>query len=276
MKELDLILSDGTYISERLPGVSLLSFKPESARFERNTSNTHPLRNGILMPRKGNKGRYVERKVVVKLLINARNSQHFHLIRDDLSRLFTSEDPFYIGYTYQPNKRWLVTGDDGFSLEQDSNKTWKEQDITLTDIQGLAESLYDTSVPFKIGKWSLGMNMGKVENPVYSFKNTNRFEVYNLGDVEVSPIDHKYDVEMCFEGKDIEILNETTGKSYTLVGSQSKENKLNLRKHYTVNGSTIVTTKGACFPPLAPGKNKFKIINATYSEIKFLTHFYYK
>ncbi|QAW18038.1 phage tail domain-containing protein [Bacillus sp. FSL K6-1560] len=276
MKELDLILPDGTYISERLPGVSLLSFKPESARFERNTSNTHPLRNGLLMPRKGNKGRYAERKVVVKLLIDARNSQHFHLIRDDLSRLFTREDPFYIGYTYQPNKRWLVTGDDGFTLEQDSNKTWKEQEITLTDIQGLAESLYDTSVPFKIGNWSLGMNMGLIDKPVFTFKNKSSFEVYNFGDTEISPIEHKYNVEMYLEGKDIQILNETTGQSFTIVGSQSKKNKLTILKHYVLKGSSIITTKGSSFPSLVPGKNKFKIVNATYSQFKFITHFYYK
>ncbi|MCY8971451.1 phage tail family protein [Bacillus atrophaeus] len=276
MNELDLILNDGSLLSERLPGVSLLSFRPEAPKYESSTSYTHPLRNGILMPKNKNRGRYTERKILIKLAIEARNSQHFHLIRDDLYRLFTGKNPFYIGYTYQPNKRWLVTGQEGFSVEQDSSRTWKEQDITLTDIQGLAESLHDTSLPVKVGeRWSLDMVRGTV-NPVYSFKNKDHFEVYNLGDDDISPIDHSYNVEMYMQGKDIQIVNETTGDSYTLIGSQSKKNKLTLLKHYTLKGSSIISTKGSCFPSLQPGKNKFRIIGATYSEIKFIMHFYYK
>ncbi|MEC1249636.1 phage tail domain-containing protein [Bacillus amyloliquefaciens] len=276
MKELDLILSDGSLLSERLEGVSLLSFRPAAPKYEWNTTFTYPLRNGILMPKSKNKGRFTERKILIKLYIEARNSQHFHLIRDDLYRLFTGKDPFYIGYTYQPNKRWLVTGQEDFFVEQDGSRTYKEQDITLTDIQGLAESLYDTSQPVKAGeRWSLNMIKG-TDNPVYSFKNKDHFEVYNLGDADISPIDHSYNVEMYLEGKDIQIVNETTGDSYTIIGSQSKKNKLTILKHYTLKGSTIIGTKGACFPPLQPGKNKIRIIGATYSEIKFIMHFYYK
>ncbi|CAI6274291.1 phage tail family protein [Bacillus subtilis subsp. subtilis] len=277
MEEYDLILPNGEYLSERLPGVSLASFVPESPNFESNTTYTHPLRNGIIKPKKGNRGRYTERKISIKLNISAYDSEHFHLIRGDLHRLFKRKDPFYISYTYQPNKRYLVSGDDSFTVAQDSYLTWKEQEITLTDILGLAESVYDTTTPFKIDQhWGFDMNVGVIANPMYRFKNLSKFEVYNLGDEDVSPIDHNYNVEMYLEGRDIEIINETTGESFTLVGSQSKTNKITLAKFYAVNGSTILTTKGACFPVLVPGANKFKIINATYSDIKFITHFYYK
>ncbi|OTQ85420.1 hypothetical protein BG31_14950 [Bacillus subtilis subsp. subtilis] len=275
MEEYDLII-DERYLSERLGGVSLSSFRPESVDFERKTK-THPLRNGIITPKKNNRGRFKERKIVVRLNISVSNSEQFHLLRGDLFRLFKRKDPYYVGYTYEPNKRWLVVCDDTFSVDQEDGKTWATIDITLTAIQGLSESLYNSAQNINLidQHWDIGMNIDQIDNPVYTFKNKNKFEVYNLGDESLDPMNFKYNVEMYLEGKDIEIKNETNGESVTLVGSQSKKNKLSLLEHYVVNGTSIVTTKNGRFPSLDPGKNIFKIKNATYSDIKFITHFYY-
>ncbi|AME05015.1 phage tail domain-containing protein [Bacillus sp. SDLI1] len=275
MEEYDLII-DEKFLSERLGGVSLSSFRPESADFERKTK-THPLRNGIITPKKNNRGRFKERKITVRLNISVSNSEQFYLLRGDLFRLFKRKDPYYVGHTYEPNKRWLVVCDDTFSVVQEEDKPWATVDITLTAIQGLSESLYNTSQNINLidKHWDIGMNVELVDDPIYKFKNKNKFIVYNLGDETLDPMNFKYNVEMYLEGKDIIIANETNGTSVTLVGSQSKKNKLSLFEHYVLNGSTIVTTKNGRFPPLEPGRNVFTIKNASYSDIRFITHFYY-
>ncbi|KAF1340201.1 phage tail domain-containing protein [Bacillus rugosus] len=275
MKDLDLIV-DGVPVSESLPGVSLLSFTPDAPVFERKTS-TLPYRNGVIMPQKGNRGRYMERKISIELALDAANSQQFYAYRHDIYNLFVKEDPYYVTCTYEPHKRWLVTCDDGFSAPQNSHQTWNTISLSLTAIQGLAESIYDSLTPFDLSgeHYGIGMNIGLYNDPQYHFVNKSKFTVYNVGDAKISPIDHNYDVQMYLAGTDITIENSTTGEKIKFSGTLKKEDLLTLVKQYVVKDSSVVSTTGR-FPSLAPGKNEFHIYNATYSDIQFITHFYYK
>lgn len=123
------------------------------------------------MPLKNNMGRYTERKITLKITVEASNSQQFHLKRDALYKLFVQEDPYYVIYTWQPLKRWLVTCDDVFSVFQENGRTWQEVEISLTAIQGVAESVYNSQASFNLidNKFHFGMNIGMVDNPSYSF-----------------------------------------------------------------------------------------------------------
>ncbi|KKB75351.1 MULTISPECIES: phage tail domain-containing protein [Bacillus] len=275
MRDLDLIIGDKP-ISEILPGVSLLSFVPESPGFERQTV-TVKNRNGLIMPSKNNPGRYKERKIAAEFAIEAHNAEQFYLYRSNLYSLLVTQDPYYVIHSYEPNKRWLVTADDVFSISQDSGKLANTFSVTFTAIQGLAESVYDSTIPVNLQgeRFNLGMNISKFSEQPFQFKNKNRFSVYNFGDVTLSPIEHDYKVQMYFEGKDIKITNKTTGDSITLSGSHSKKNLLTVVKQYIVKGSEVISTRGR-FPELAPGENEISIENADYSDLHFITRFYYK
>lgn len=275
MKELDLIV-DGVPVSESLPGVSLLSFTPDSPVFERK-STTLPYRNGILIPRKDNMGRYTERKISVELALDVANAQQFYTYRHDIYNLFVKEDPYYVTCTYEPHKRWLVTCDDSFSVQQNAHQTWGTITFSLTAVQGLSESIFNSLTPVDLNgeHYGLGMNVGEFDTPQYRFTNLKRFNVYNFGNVRVSPIEHDYNVRMYFEGKDIVITNKTTDQSVKLLGTFKESDLLTLNKQYVIKGSSIVSKQGR-FPTLSPGKNEFTISNATYSDLQFITRFYYK
>ncbi|MBM7029461.1 phage tail domain-containing protein [Bacillus velezensis] len=275
MNDLDLLV-EGVPVSESLPGVSLASFTPDAPVFERK-STTLPYRNGILIPRKDNAGRYTERKISVELALDVSNAQQFYTYRHDIYNLFVREDPYYVTCTYEPHKRWLVTCDDSFSVQQNSHQTWGTITFSLTAVQGLSESIFNSLTPVDLNgeHYGLGMNVGEFDNPQYRFTNLKRFNVYNFGDVRLSPIEHDYNVRMHFEGKDIVITNKTTNQSVKLLGTFKKGDLLTLNKQYVIKGSSIVNKQGR-FPTLLPGKNEFTISNATYSDLQFITHFYYK
>ncbi|KAA6447592.1 phage tail domain-containing protein [Bacillus swezeyi] len=271
----DLIIVDKP-ISEILPGVSLLSFVPESPVFERQTV-TMKNRNGLIMPRKKNPGRYRERKIVAEFAVEAHNAEQFDLYRSNLYSLLVNPDPYHVIHSYQPNKRWLVTADDVFSISQDNGKLTNSFSVTFTAVQGLAESVYDSTVPVNLQgeRFNLGMNIGHFNEQPFQFKNKNRFSVYNFGDATLSPIEHDYKAQMYFEGKDIIITNITTGDSITLSGSYTKKNLLTVLKQYVFKGNEVISTRGR-FPELAPGENEFSIDNAEYSDLHFITRFYYE
>ncbi|WP_047477079.1 phage tail domain-containing protein [Bacillus siamensis] len=277
MKKSDLII-DGMFLSEHLKGVSLSSFRPESPSYERQTTFTHSLVDGTMTYRKGNKGRLNDKKITATFTIIASNSQQFDMKRDEIYDYLSRPDPYYVIYSPQPLKRWLVTCDDSYSVFRENGKKWKEFDVTFTAIQGAAESVYDSTASMNLADnmFHLGMNIGRDSNPVYHFKNRSTFTVENIGNVTIDPYRHNYNVEMYLEGKDITITNLTNNDTVTLVGTQSKSNKLSLFSHHIVNGTKVIETRNGRFPTLEKGQNKFKITGATYSDIKFITHFYYK
>ncbi|WP_069839628.1 phage tail domain-containing protein [Bacillus sp. F56] len=273
----DLII-DGKYLSETLPGVSLSSFRPEAPVFERQTAGTNALINGTMMLKRGNTGRYTDRKINIKVLVEANSSYQFQIKRDAVYNLFVKEDPYYVINTQQPYKRWLVTCDDAFSIYQENGKKYQEVDIALTAIQGLAESLYDSTVSMELKdeKFHLGMNIRRDSIPVFRFQNKNTFIVDNIGDVKLDPINYNYNVEMYLQGTDISITNITTNETLMLNGKFSKTDKITLLKHHILKNSAPISDRSGRFPTLAAGQNQFRIAGATYSDIRFITHFYYK
>lgn len=156
--------------------------------FERQTAGTNALINGTMMLKRGNTGRYTDRKINIKVLVEANSSYQFQIKRDAVYNLFVKEDTFYVINTQQPYKRWLVTCDDAFSIYQENGKKYQEVDIALTAIQGLAESLYDSTVSMELKdeKFHLGMNIRRDSTPVFRFQNKNTFIVDNIGDVKLT------------------------------------------------------------------------------------------
>ncbi|MEC1709829.1 phage tail family protein [Bacillus mojavensis] len=274
----DLIV-DGKYLSEYIKGVSLASFRPESPSFERESISSHPLWNGVSMYEKSASGKYASRKITVKINVIANSAYQFDVKRDAVYAFFASRSPYYVIDTRQPYKRWLVISDDAaYSIYLENGKQYQEVDITLTAIQGLAESLYDStaSMELKDEKFHLGMNIRRDSTPVYHFKNKNSFIVDNIGDETLDPVNYKYNVEMYLQGTDISITNTRTNETLTLNGKYSSSDKITLLSHHILKNSTPISDRTGRFPTLEPGENKFRIAGATSSDIKFITHFYYK
>ncbi|MFK4461628.1 phage tail domain-containing protein [Bacillus safensis] len=273
MIEFDLII-DGERLNDVFPNVFLTSFEPEAPSFDRKNF-TNSSRHGIQTQRKSRFTRLKERKILVDLTIDAANAEHFYLVRSEVYEYLGRPDPYEIICTFRPERKWLVVCDDAYTIGQEQGKTGGTFTITLTAIEGCSQSVHDSRSPQELqSERFMGRNFERYREQPFRFKE-RAFSVYNYGDVRLSPIDHEYTVNMFLAGTDIKIENKTTGESITLVGTQSKNNLLNVIKQYVFKGSQAVERRGR-FPELMPGKNDFVITGATYIDIEFITHFYYK
>ncbi|WP_144626685.1 phage tail domain-containing protein [Bacillus altitudinis] len=262
-------------LNDLLPHFHPLSLTPASPIVEFETVSL-PRINGIVLPQHPRDVKYKERPIQVEIYMNSIIAENFYSYRSELYALLVKPYPYYISCDLFPNRRFLVTCDGNFSVPKEKEKNYVVFSVEFNDVLGAAESKYTSLNPqvFDGELWSPGMNIGMRDEPQYSFKNKDRFSVFNIGHFAINPLRHDYQVSLRAKGKNVTIINRTTGEKLKIEGELKKSQKVSFIKQYTVVGKKRLKTSGR-LPSLDIGRNDFEIQNASDIEIVFDTRFYY-
>lgn len=202
----------------------------------------------------------------------------YPLLRDEIFALFDSRQSFYISEGYNPGKRWLVKTSKEYSLDQ--NGVYGFFDIEFKSYYPFAESIGTTLNPFTTdaGVWQMGQGL-QTEELKYVFT-TNKFSIYNAGNIEVDPRQlTNTPLNITYKGtsKNLIIANETTGDTFKYYGNSSSSDSITLSGvQVKKNSTSIFGQTNRKLIRLSPGWNNF-VLSGTGSgfKISFDFRFYY-
>lgn len=262
-------------LSSLLPHFKVQSFTPDSPGIERETVKI-PRISGLVLPQHPRDVVFKERSIRVEILLNSIIAENFYQYRRELYALLVKPYPYYISTDLLPNLRFLVTCDGSFSIPKEKQKNQTSFTVDFNNISGLAESKSTslTKQNFHGECWSPGMNIQMRDDLEYTFKNRKRFQVYNTGDAYINPMQHDYNVTLRAKGKNVTIINHTSGEKLKIEHELKKSQPVTFIKQYTVINNKAVKTSGR-LPGLDVGMNDFEIQNTDDFEITFDTRFYY-
>lgn len=263
-------------LSERLPYFKALKFTPESASIEREATSFSRT-NGVVQTQHPRDITYKERKITVQIKVDSGIDENFYQHRHEIYRLLTRPKPYYISSSLLPNRRFLVTCDDPFEISKADRRTSTSFTVVFTAINGLAESIHTSSTILNLNgeNWNIGMNMETIDDKKYSFTNQNFFRVFNMGDAYINTVNHDYKVSFKGVGKNISLINHTTGEIVTISDELKKNQEVKNVRQYLVVGKKRLKTSGR-MPGLDIGWNEFEVRNCKSFNINFNTRFYYK
>lgn len=236
---------------------------------------------------------YGGRTITAPFYFKAADLLDYPLLRDDLSRIVSSKEPFYISELRRPSsvmtacngaedyheeseKRYLVRSAGAYNVEQ----TFRigEGELTFVTV-GLpyAESVGTTLDPltFTAEKWQVGQGL-TLEEPKYAHS-TATFRIFNAGDVAVDP--RQMPLKIVYRGASsgLAIRNNTTGDVWAYGGTSGTSDQLTLDGVRSLkNGASVFKDTNKRLITIAPGWNDFTLTGATGSFlISFEHRFYY-
>ncbi|MEC0581907.1 phage tail family protein [Bacillus spizizenii] len=273
---LDFLDGEGSLsLNSRLPYFKGQKFTPEAPIIDRETIYV-PRTNGLVIPTHPRDVVYKERNISVTILFDSVIDENFYNYRQELYELLVRPKPYFISSELLPNRRFLVTCDGQFEITKPDRDTFVSFSVNFTNITGVAESLHTSMTEQNLSgeNWSIGMNIGDTDDRKYTFKNQKKFRVYNPGNVMVNTMEHDYKVTFNGSGKNISIINNTSGERVTINQTLKKTQKVTNVRQYLISDNSRLKTSGR-MPGLDVGVNEFQVVNSDDFTIKFDTRFYY-
>lgn len=216
------------------------------------------------------------RIIKCKFYLKAYDKISYVMHRDEVFRIFRSEEAFYIIDTRHPGKRWLVKCNSEFEIDQ--KRIYGFFDIDFITFSPLAESVISTSelFTFESNKLQIGMNLPTDKDVIYTHI-TDTFEIYNAGDVTVDP--REFPLLITFKGAstNLKIKNVTTNEEWAYTGTTVAGDIISLNRVRALkNEVSIFGNTNRKRISIAPGWNDF-IISGTEGtfEISFDFRFRY-
>lgn len=204
----------------------------------------------------------------------AKDWMDFGLMRDDIFRLFKSDESFYITEARNKGKRWLVKVDSSFQIPQKG--MFGDFEVPFLGIKGLSESTGTTLDPrtFDSELWQVGQGL-KAEDLKYTH-DTNEFQIYNAGDETVDPRQMDLVIKYHGSGSNLRITNHTTGDVWQFNESFT-DSTIKLDGIYSYkNDISIFGNTNKKLISIAPGFNDFSVEGTEGSFlISFDFRFYY-
>lgn len=149
--------------------------------------------------------------------------------------------------------------------------------ITFQCFRGLAQSYGSTLSGFTFSEsaWQLEQSL-RFEDFKYQFQ-TNKFQVYNAGDVAVDP--RRQPLTITIQAKclsNFTLMNRTTGESYIFYPELRSIDELKIDGPYTtLNGNVCTRDTNRQLIALETGWNEFEVKNASALSIQFDFEFWY-
>lgn len=177
------------------------------------------------------------RSITVPIYINAYDLLDVALLRDKLFDLVASTEPFYVremrrskqGYVFENDdggdvyvggKRYKVRLSSPIELEQESTYGFGELVFETVD-SPFAESIGTTlgidkdSISTNPELWSYGMGLIADPDARKYVHTSNRFRIFNAGNIDVHPFEHDVRIEITgVNGSGFELRNRTTGETF--------------------------------------------------------------
>lgn len=240
-----------------------------------------------------------KRSIVVPFYFKSADYHSYALNRDDLFRLVSDTEPFYVRemrrHIYQSGdnkyvggKRYKVRLSSEFDVEQMFKYGFGEILFETTDLP-FAESIGTTAdiqrngINAGDGLWGFGMGLEAVDDALkYSHTSTTGeiFRIFNAGDVSIHPFDQELKITISnVEGSTerFQITNHTNGsRSRINVPLKSTDKVIYDGPKVTRNGLEFLRDTRKDFIELSPGWNEFEIYYCDSATIEFDFRFYYK
>lgn len=250
-------------------GYILLKFRPESIKVNK-------LRERINGRPPINTGTEIEgRSIQVEILFEAYDFSDYALKRNEFFQILDSREDFYVIYSKEPGKRWLVSAE-GFTPKPVSI-TLGMCEIVLYSTSPYAESIGTTLDLFTFDSelWQIGQGL-IAEDVQYTHK-ISSFRIYNAGDEEIDPRKLPLVIRIRGATNGLIITNRTTGDTFklnipTAAGDTVELNRVRVFK----NGNTVFASTNRKVIRLAPGWNDFIVSGISGAfQIEFDFRFYY-
>ncbi|MES9694263.1 phage tail family protein [Bacillus toyonensis] len=250
-------------------GYILLKFRPESIKVNK-------LRERINGRPPINTGTEIEgRSIQVEILFEAYDFSDYALKRNEFFQILDSREDFYVIYSKEPGKRWLVSAE-GFTPKPVSI-TLGMCEIVLYSTSPYAESIGTTLDLFTFDSelWQIGQGL-IAEDVQYTHK-ISSFRIYNAGDEEIDPRKLPLAIRIRGATNGLTITNRTTGDTFklnipTAAGDTVELNRVRVFK----NGNTVFASTNRKVIRLAPGWNDFIVSGISGAfQIEFDFRFYY-
>jgi phage-related protein len=217
------------------------------------------------------------RPLTAKYWVKSRDYLDSMLLRDELYKLFSAGNTFFIGEEKQPGKRWLVECTEQWTPERVNNRTMRTE-IPLMATKGFAESIGTTLEPktFDLQKWQTGQGL-ILDETMYTHS-TSTFKIYNAADgLTIDP--RKIPLLITYKGAstNLQIKNLTTGDTWQYNAATIATDKLELKGTRSLKNGAVNIFKDTNrkLISLAPGWNDFQLIGTSGSfTISFDFRFY--
>ncbi|PGB01867.1 phage tail family protein [Bacillus toyonensis] len=250
-------------------GYILLKFRLESIKVNKLTERI----SGGPLIRLGTEidGRFIHTDV----LFTAYDFPDHVLKRNEFFKILDSREDFYVIYSEEPGKRWLVSAE-GFTPEPLS-RTLGRCELVLYSTSPYSESIGTTLDPFTFDSalWQIGQ--GILADDIKYTHSTTTFSIYNAGDVPLNP--RRMPLLITFKGAstNLKIKNKTTGDEWSYTGNTSANDIIRLDQvRFTKNSLSLVRDTNKKLITLNSGFNDFEITGATGAfSISFDFRFYY-
>lgn len=212
-----------------------------------------------------------------KIIFYTKDIWDFYLFRDEIFKLFASQEPFYVITNRQPGKRWKVRVANTYEIEPQAFGQYGVFDIIFKSASPFCESVGTTldDFTFDSGLWQIGQGL-IAEDVQYKHK-TNLFRIHNAGDIEIDPRKLPLVIRIRGATNGLTITNRTTGDVFklnipTAAGDTVELNRVRVFK----NGNTVFTSTNRKVIRLAPGWNDFIVSGISGAfQIEFDFRFYY-
>jgi hypothetical protein len=218
---------------------------------------------------------YDVRKINASFYMKAVDYDDYALLRDEVFRIFRTDEPFYVTESRNPGKRWLVKIESPFTIDQQG--LYGFFDVEFIADNPFAESLGTTLDPltFDTELWQIGQ--GVIDDGLVYTHNTSTFRIYNIGDTTVNPRQHPLVITYTGASTNLKIKNVTTGEEWAYTGTTSASDTVKLDGiRSTKNGLSIFRDANRKVISLAPGWNDFVLTGASGSfTVSFDFRFYY-
>ncbi|MCQ6530657.1 phage tail family protein [Bacillus mycoides] len=252
-------------------GYIVLKFRPESIKVNRQRESLNG-RPPVSI------GTEIEgRSIHTELLFTVYDFPDHVLKRNEFFQILDSREEFYVIFSEEPGKRWLVSAE-AFTPESVTT-TLGKCNIVLYSDSPYAESIGKTTDPmtFDSNLWQIGQ--GLIAEDTKYIHNTTSFRIYNAGDVTIDPKSIPLKITYRGMSNNLSIKNVTTGDLWNYTGITTTGLDVitldGVKAYRNVVGSIFGNTNWGLIT-LKPGWNDFVLTGATGDfEIKFDFRFYY-
>ena len=229
---------------------------------------------------------YKERNIELKLLLKAKDTRDYRLIRDEVYD--TLDRIYYVSEEYQPGKIYRVSVDTSYIPERysNNNQRFAEAEVNCT-VVGLpfSESIGTTKDIDKNGinseaeLWGYGMGLIADDDSLIYTHTKNNFMIYNAGNVPVHPFEQQLKItidDVRGSSKEFQLRNKTNGTTFKVnEGVKGNQEIVLDGANITSNGLAYLRKTNKQYIVLEKGWNEFEVNGATSARISFDFKFYY-
>lgn len=226
------------------------------------------------------------RNIEIDMLLTARDTRDYRLIRDRVFSFFNEDNYLYISEEYQRGKRYKVSTVESFIPERFSQAVSTVRfnlemvDIPFAESIGTTQDINLRGINAEDALWGFGM--GLIDDPLshkYTHTGTS-FKIYNAGNESIHPFTQQF-LKITISNVQgstsyFQLKNNTNGSLFRVnEGVTSSQTILLDGPNITSNGLNYLRKTNKGFIELQLGWNDFIITGVTSATVAMDFRFYY-